>query len=558
MYSTKLLIGVIIVIVLAIYGFILYNRKTSKHTHGYTHEHYETCAEISPDVGPFDIPPYKSPCFANDLTVNNKNIYSMLDTVATKVDYEFERSRKIDDSLYNMSNYNNDRLKALMDGPVVTGITDGLTAGRKIITSDDFTIAPSLYQNQYSVDTNAITRDIKKAIDVRVTEAISNLLGGSELQSAIVNSSSFNTAKLDAINILTKKLINYYQTTAPGDIVRAIQDNIQQQTNLDSSIKRDLNIKIRTDPEIQAYLKLGASEDFQEGAFVFFRHVLSKTIPSIGACDDKSREIIVGGRICKVFKSDNMVQISYSYILNPNKANTDCAMDVANSSVYSSVNAKYPQWLFKPKDQANVDDIYCQSPAFTQIACAPSQWDTTNDPFYFKYIGGFNRQANTLRCGESPTELDLPSRVPMAVLSLSIDKLIIKCKDAGVGNASDVVKKCLPASASVSTRCLNTDYDNNETSRNILHNGNKYYIKDNILRLNVDINTLRIAGGSIIPRFVYKENANSPQLFIYGTKKDETIGKWYVLTSDASTPVQEYNGDSDGNLPDGKKECLCY
>jgi hypothetical protein len=557
MCSTELLTGIaIIIILIAIYGFIVYYRKVSKKVH----EHYEPkkCTEFNPDVGPFDIPPYKSPCFANDLTVTNKNIYSILDTVAGKVDYEFERSRKIDNNLYEMSNYNNNKLKALMEGPVVTGIADNLTAGRKIITSDDFTIAPSLYQNQYVVNTSEITRDIKQAIDNKVTELISNLLGGSELQSAITNSATFNTAKMDTINILTKKLINYYQNTAPGDIVKVIQDNIQQRSNLDDKIKRDLNIRIRTDPEIQAYLKLGASEDFQEGAFVFFRHVLSKNIPTIGACDDKSREIIVGGRICKIFKPDSMVQINYSYILNPNKASTDCALDIDNSSVYTSPNATYPQWLFKPNDQSNVDDIYCQSPAFAQVACSPSQWDTDKDPFYFKYIGGFNRQENALRCGESPTELDLPARVPMAVLSLSIDKLIAKCKESAIGNATDIVKRCLPSSASVSTRCLNTDYDNNKPSRNILHNGNKYYIKDNILRLNVDVNTLRIAGGSIIPRFVYKENANSPQLFIYGTKLNQTIGKWYVLTSDASTPIQEYGGDSDGNLPDGRKECVCY
>lgn len=557
MWSAKLLIGIaIIVVIFAIYGIILYNRKTSsKHVQ----EHYKTCVALNPEnVGPFDIPPYKSPCFANDLTVTNKNIYSMLDTVAGKVDSEFERSRIIDNNLYTMSNYNTNKLKSLMDGPVVTGITNDLTAGRKIITSDDYTIAPSLYQSQYAVDTNAITNDIKKAIDAKVTELISNLLGGSELQTSIANSAAFNNVKMDTINILTKKLINYYQSTAPGDIIKTIQNTIQQQPNLDESIKRDLNIKIRTDPEIQAYLKLGASDDFQEGAFVFFRHVLSKNIPSIGACDDKSREIIVGGRICKVFKPDKTVQISYSYILNPNKADSDCAVDVANSSEYNSITAKYPQWLFKPKDQSNVDDIYCQSPAFAQVACAPSQWDAANDPFYFKYIGGFNRQDNILQCGESPTELDLPPRVPMAILSLSIDKLIAKCKESAAGDASNIIKRCLPSNASVSTRCLNTDYDNNKPSRNILHNGNKYYIKDNILRLNVDVNTLRIAGGSIIPRFVYKENANSPQLFIYGTKQTETIGKWYVLTSDASTPIQEYGGDSDGNMPDGKKECLCY
>jgi len=556
MCSTELLIGIAIIIIgLAIYGFILYNRNVSKKVH----EHYETtkCAEFDPDVGPFDIPPYKSPCFANDLTVANKNIYSVLDTVAGKVDSEFERSRKIDGNLYEMANYNNNKIKSLMEGPVVTGINENLSAGRQIVSSDDFTIKTSLYQPQYNVNVGEVTREIKQAIDEKVTELIINLLGGSELQSSITNSSAFKSTKLDTINILTKKLINYYQTTAPTDIVKAIQDNIEQRVNLDDKIKRDLNIRIRTDPEIQAYLKLGASDDFQEGAFVFFRHVLSKNVPAIGACDDKSREIIVGGRICKVFKPDSMVQINYSYILNPNNASTNCELDTDNSSVYTSTNVSYPQWLFQPKDQSNVDDIYCQSPAFTQIACAPSQWDSNKDPFYFKYIGGFNRPENTLRCGESPTELDLPPRIPMSVLSVSIDKLIAKCKESRVGNAADVVKRCLPSSASVSTRCLNIDYDNNKPSRNILHNGDKYYIKDNILRLNVDVNTLRISG-SIIPRFVYKENANSPQLFIYGTKANQTIGKWYVLTSDASTPIQEYGGDSDGNLPDGKKECVCY
>jgi hypothetical protein len=553
MCSTKLMIGVVIVLILVIYGFILYNKKTSKHVR----EHYETCVALNPDVGPFDIPPYKSPCFANDLSVTNKNIYSLLDNVATKVDSEFERSRTIDNNLYNMSNYNNNRLKALIDGPVVTGISDNLTAGRKIITSDDFTITPSLYTNQYAVNTFAITQEITKAIDVKVSELISDLIGGSELQTNIINSSVYNDAKINTINILTKKLINYYQTTAPGDIVKTIQDNIQQQPNLDASIKRNLNIKIRSDPEIQAYLRLGASDDFQEGAFVFFRHILSKNVTSIGACDDKSREIIVGGRICQVFKADNMVQISYSYILNPNKADANCDINVSNSSVYKSTTMQYPQWLFQPKDESNVDDIYCQSPAFAQVACAPSQWDTANDPFYFKFIGGFNRQTNTLRCGESPTELDLPTRVPMTVLSLSIDKLIAKCKEAGAGNATNIVRRCLPSSAAVSTRCLNIDYDNNITSRNILHNKNKYYIKDNRLRLNIDMNILNIPGG-LIPRFVYKENANSPQLFIYGTKSTETIGKWYILTGSASTPIQEYGGDENGDLPDGKKECKCY
>jgi hypothetical protein len=557
MCSTELLIGIVIIIIgAAIYGIIVYNRKVSKKIQ----EHYETkqCVGFNPDVGPFDIPPYKSPCFANDLTVTNKNIYSMLDTVAVKVDSELERSRKIDKNLYEMANYNNNKLKSLMEGPVVTGIYDNLTAGRKIISSDDFTISPSLYQPQYFVDTGAITQKIKQSIDAKVTELITKQAGGSELQSVITDSSAFNSSKRETINILTKKLINYYQTTAPGDIVKAIHDNIQQRSNLDDKIKRDLNIRIRTDPEIQAYLKLGASSDFMEGAFVFFRHVLSKNVPAIGACDDKSREIIVGGRICKIFKPDSMVQINYSYILNPNKASTDCATDTDNSSVYTSKTDTYPQWLFQPKDQSSVDDIYCQSPAFAQVACTPSQWDSNKDPFYFKYIGGFNRPENALRCGDSPTELDLPQRVPMAILSLSIDKLIAKCKETVVGNANDVVKRCLPSSAAVSLRCLNIDYDNNKPARNIMHNSNKYYIKDNILRMNVDTNTLRIAGGSIIPRFVYKENVNSPQLFIYGTKANQTIGKWYVLTSDSSTPIQEYSGDSDGNLPDGRKECVCY
>lgn len=515
----------------------------------------KNCVGFNPDVGPFDIPPYKSPCFANDLTVTNKNIYSILDTVAVKVDGEFERSRKIDKNLYEMANYNTNKLKSLMEGPVVTGIYDNLTAGRKMISSDDFTISPSLYQSQYFVDTGAVTQEIKQAIDAKVTELIVNLLGGSELQSTITNSSAFKSANNNTINILTKKLINYYQNTAPGDIVKAIQDNIQQRSNLDDKIKRDLNITIRSDPEIQAYLRLGASSDFVEGAFVFFRHVLSKNVPAIGACDDKSREIIVGGRICKIFKPDSMVQINYSYILNPNKASTDCETDTDNSSVYTSTTDKYPQWLFQPKDQSNVDDIYCQSPAFAQVACAPSQWDANKDPFYFKYIGGFNRQDNSLRCGDSPTELDLPQRVPMAILSLSIDKLIAKCKETVVGNANDVVKRCLPSSAALSLRCLNIDYDNNKPSRNIMHNSNKYYIKDNIIRMNVDANTLRIENGTIIPRFVYKENVNSPQLFVYGTKANQTIGKWYVLSGNG---IIDYGGDSDGNMPDGRKECVCY
>ena len=76
MCSTELLIGIVIIIIgAAIYGFIVYNRKVSKKVQ----EHYETprCPGFNPDIGPFDIPPYKSPCFANDLSTTNKNIYSI-------------------------------------------------------------------------------------------------------------------------------------------------------------------------------------------------------------------------------------------------------------------------------------------------------------------------------------------------------------------------------------------------------------------------------------------------------------------------------------------------
>jgi len=556
MWSSELLTGIAIIIVcFAIYGCILYQRKVSKKVQ----EHYQTttCPGFNYNVGPFDIPPYKSQCFANDLTSTNKNIYNMLDTVAVKVDNEFERSRKIDNNLYNMANYNHNKLNSLMRGQVVTGIADNLRAGITSIKSDDFSINPLSYQSQYFVNTGEITREIKQAIDEKVTNLITNLLGG-DLQASVSVSSAFKASKRDTINVLTKKLINYYQTTAPGDIVKAIQDNVQQNANLDDNIKRDLNIRIRSDPEIQAYLRLGASDDFQEGAFVFFRHVLSKNVPTIGACDDTSREIIVGGRICDVSKPDSMVKINYSYILNPHKSTSGCETDTDNSSVYTSTNATYPQWLFQPKDQSNVNDIYCQSPAFAQVACGPSQWDSSKDKFYFKYIGTFNRDKNTLGCGESPTELDLPERVPMSVLSLNVNKLISKCKEVAALDESNITKRCLPSTPMVATRCLNIDYDNNKPTRNIFHKSNKYYIKDNILRVNIDTNTLRIEGGTIIPRFVYKENVNSPQLFIYGTKTNQTIGKWYVLTSDASTPIQPYGGDPDGNMPDGKKECVCY
>lgn len=552
----------LIIIVLSIIGILYFNQGKKEH---YVNRYAgrNQCGEL--DAGPMDRPKVKPSCFAYKIGPENERIYNALDKVSKGLDKELSRSNNLDNVFYEMALSNNNKINDLINGSTVRGVRDNLGAGSSLLDASKRTnlIDPKLLE-VYNINENDTENLIRTAIEQHIASVLDLAMEKSGINfNDVVSKAITEDVKNRVVSPIISLSLTEVNRNVNRDIVSIINEIIQK-ADVDKQINDLVDIAINNDKRIQAYLDAGRSNQLRLGDFVYFRHRLDKPVEAICADGPAYQDIIVGGRVCDIDMVNKTASISYNIVINPNK-NPRCQGLAATSPAvinYDRGAEGIPKWY--PMSNDGKDNCGFGLP--DKLACSPSMWNDSNDTWVSEWIGGFDRKSNKMACGVSPKNYSLPEKVPISSLNKNLDKLLLACQqeldiisprqEPPMNTISAAPPVALPplaqqqkqAQKKCPDRCLSFVEDNNKTNRTItLSNGNKYYIKNDMLFKND--NGIPMTKG-IVPKFVFKRNDQNT-IFIMGSDN-----KYYKLTSRGILEMDDIDLNELGGNPDNSGCCF--
>jgi len=418
------LISSLIIIGLIIY-FFYYRENSTELKENYVNRYsgVNKCGEA--DAGPMDRPRIQPSCFYYNIDKENEKLYSIMDNVAKKLDGELSRAQNINTKLSGFAIQNTNKINSLLNGPIVSGIENNLGTGLDLLDSNS---TNSFYNpenvNIYNFDKAGVEKEIRAAIERYLMGVLDRIMKQNNINfSEEVSKQLTSQMKSQIANPIYSMFVDKFNKDSEKDITN-IMRSVVKDTDVVKAVELLIDNASLSNPSFKQYLS--QPKNIQVGDFVYFKHKLGQSISELCADADKpeTMTVIVGGRVCSMDVVNNTVKLSYNFIMNPNKNERCQGMSSTRPSTinYDLGPEGMPKWF--PLTDENVN---CGANAPLGLACAPAQWEESEDNWVRKYIGGFNRVDNKMDCGVSPEGIDLPEEVPVASIHTNLEYLIADC-----------------------------------------------------------------------------------------------------------------------------------